>query len=236
MNHQLEAIRNSDFLNVLEHNILDFWMERMIDPSGGFYGRIDGHGVLHPNADKAIILNTRILWTFSAAFQITGNNKHKKTADRAFDYLVNHFLDKQHGGVFWMLNSKGNVVADKKQIYAQAFAIYALAEYHKVNESSDALAVACELFKYIEKHSFDKDKNGYLEALDVTWSPLLDVRLSDKDMNATKTMNTHLHVLEAYTNLYHIWPDPFTSETTQEPNRANEQHISHGKWPFQIIF
>lgn len=188
--------------------ILDWWETRMPDELlGGFYGRIDGFGRVHPMADKGVILNTRILWTFSeAARAYPEKASWKLIAHRAFDYLIQYFWDGKEGGLFWMLDCYGKPVQDKKQIYAQAFGIYALAAYYQLTQNRQALDRATELFWLIEQYSFDRKMDGYWEAFSRDWKPLSDLRLSEKDANEAKTMNTHLHVLEAYTALYRIAP------------------------------
>ena len=187
--------------------ILEWWALHMIDHThGGFYGRTDGRGKRHPEADKGVILNTRILWTFSAAARQPGFHDDNACAERAFVYLTQNFWDERAGGFYWMLDYKGQPVQTKKQIYAQAFAIYAMAEFYRLTGRREALERANETFWLIEENSRDVVRGGYFEAFAADWSPLADLRLSEKDANEAKTMNTHLHVLEAYTTLLRAAP------------------------------
>lgn len=192
----------------LTEHILPFWIQHAQDEQrGGFIGQITHDGERVPDAPKGSVLNARILWTFAAAYRALGKPEYLATAQRAFTYLLERFWDEKTEGIFWMLDAEGKPLDTKKQIYAQAFALYGLAEYYRITGEQESLDRAIRLYELIETHSYDPVKGGYFEAYDRDWQLLEDLRLSDKDANEKKTMNTHLHVLEAYTILYECWPD-----------------------------
>lgn len=189
----------------LQH-ILDYWSKNSIDQiNDGFIGERTQLNEIVPNASKGIILNSRILWSFSAASNHYKTDKYKAICERSYDYLETFFKDEIHGGVYWELNIEGTPTNKRKQVYAQAFMIYALSEYYLFSNNKDALDWAIEIYNLIEEYANDQKNKGYIEAFNENWSPIEDMRLSDKDTNVAKTMNTHLHVLEAYTNLYKVY-------------------------------
>ncbi|MCO6176039.1 AGE family epimerase/isomerase [Flavobacterium sp. NRK F10] len=190
------------------NHILNYWKRNTIDTENdGFVGQIDAFEKKVLNAEKGSVLNARILWSFSAAYQITQDPSDLETATKAYHFINSYFFDKEFGGVFWSVAYDGKPSQTKKQIYALAFTIYGLAEYYKITQDQKVLQMAISLFETIEKYSFDPVNKGYLEAFTQEWNPIEDLRLSAKDVNEKKTMNTHLHIVEAYANLFLVWPN-----------------------------
>ena len=182
--------------------ICHWWTTHSPAPDGGFFGGISEDGAPSPDAPRSIILNTRLLWFFSSAFSFTQNEGCRKLADRAYQVLLDQFLDPTTQTFIWMVSDQGVPLNLRKQTYAQAFGIYALAAYARATQNPEALEKALTIFGQVQAHFMDPGHGGWLEALGPNLEPIEDVRLSDRDQNSPKSMNTHLHVLEAYTALY----------------------------------
>jgi cellobiose epimerase len=198
----------SEVSDNLTKNLLPYWSNRMVDNlNGGFFGRIDNKDNVPPDSEKGGILNARILWTYSSAYRISKDTAYLRLATRAKDYIMTHFIDKEYGGAYRSVNSKGEPSDTRKQTYTMSFFIYGMAEYYKATGDKEALKTAKDIFESLEKYALDKESNGYFEVYSRDWKRTHDKLIGETTINDEKTMNTHLHLMESYSNLYRVCPD-----------------------------
>ncbi|MBN2424746.1 MAG: AGE family epimerase/isomerase [Calditrichaceae bacterium] len=235
MTNRTEMI--DEFKKELTDNILPFWMNHVKDNKGGFYGAVTNDLKILDEVPRSSVLCARILWTFSKTYKILKNNQYRKMADHAYKYLTNEFWDNRHGGLYWEIDKNGLPVTDRKHHYAQAFGIYGLTEYFRITEDQTVLDLARELFHLLEEYAYEPVYGGYIEGRSRTWQNLPDMRLSDKDMNSRKSMNTMLHVLEAYSNLLKVWDDPQLRRSHKSLIEIfNEKIINQQTGHFKLFF
>lgn len=215
-------------LDTLTNNILPFWIKMQDEERGGFYGQMTGEGELVKDAPRGCILNARILWSFAAAYRVTGNDEYRDVMYRQLDYCRKHFLNYETGGCYWSITADGEPLDTKNQFYAMGFMLYAFSEviraFHRwgsmpgLGDITGSVVECCRrIFNAIEEHSFDKEHNGYIEALSADWQPLEDMRLSELDANFPKSQNTHLHIIEPYTNLLRAFRENGYRDAPTEP-------------------
>ncbi|MCJ7689651.1 MAG: AGE family epimerase/isomerase [Clostridiaceae bacterium] len=194
----------------LDNSILPFWSNLADYENGGFYGYVSYDSKIDKQAEKGVILNSRILWFFSAVYCLEKKNEALELANHAYEFMLDKLFDDKYEGLYWLVDFKGQPTDSRKHIYTQAFGIYGLCQYYKATGKEEVLSLAKKLFHLIEKKC--ENSNGYLEEFDRQWNKKENEMLSENEVISDRTMNTHLHVLEAYTLLYEVSKDDKVGE------------------------
>ena len=221
----------------LTQNILPFWLDNMLDHErGGWYGQMTGDGIIVKDAPRGAILYARLLWTMSAAYRVLTRLKSEEykflleAAAMTKDYILNHFVDREYGGTYWSVTADGEPLDTKKQFYAQGFMLYGFSEYARATGDEEALEIALQLFNVIERHGWDSEHGGYIEACTRDWQPIADMRLSAKDENFPKSQNTHLHIIEPYTNLLRCLNDELRMTNDKFKLPSSPERLSYSSF------
>lgn len=200
----------SEQMSAEGHRILEYWRNNVLLTDGSFHGEVTGSGEILPNAPRGLVLAARILWTYARAitsgFEDTPVNR--RIADGAYKFLRKHFWDPDYLGFYWLLDGNNQPLQDFKHVYGQSFAIYALAEYYRVCAAPDVLQLAQLTYQLVERHAADLEHAGYYESFTREWQRKVNLEGSPVNHGGPKSMNSHLHILEAYSGLYQVWPSP----------------------------
>lgn len=216
----------------LSERTLPYWFDTAQDPIYGGY-LLNDREILGkaPPIEKQLVTQSRMIWTFSHASLAGFDDAHRnylKGAEQGVRFLMKFFLDRTHGGFFWSTDLKGNVTNPQKFLYGQAFVIFALAEYYRASKDEEALHSALALYHTLQTHLYDSQNGGWFEQAAQNWAPLP----SGDPRNLfhhifCKTANTHLHWMEALTELYDVSQDVNVRKSLIEVLRLNKTYF----WP-----
>jgi mannobiose 2-epimerase len=226
---------SKEFRWVLEENILKFWIEKATDREhGGTIGWLDREGRAIEPGTKSLVQQTRVVWTFAAAYREFPEPKYQEAAEHTLKFLRAKMFDTEDGGFYWRVSREGKVLEPKKHLYGQSFAIYALAEYARAFNDGAAREEALALFRLIDAKGHDAENGGYRESFTREWKPIRDDAMLGPA--GQRTQNTHIHLLEAFTTLYAATGDATVRARLEELLRLFADRIVDSDRGFARLF
>ena len=204
-------------LERLLFNIVDFWQQRAIDSSvGGYQINYDGRGRALASPEMFLVAQARTLWYFSRLAQSPyGAKDHVAAARHGWTFLRESMWDSAYGGFYWSVGADGERARDGKHLYGQAFALFAISEYAKATNDADAKAFVQTFFKLLDDRAHDPQHGGYDEFFSRDWSAST-MRGYLGHLPSIKSVNTHLHLLEAVMAYASLVPEPLALVRMQE--------------------
>ncbi|GAB6089818.1 AGE family epimerase/isomerase [Spirochaeta dissipatitropha] len=223
---KLYSLRKSAEQELLQ-NIHPYWPKHAMDlENGGFRGAISHDNVPVSDAAKGVVMHGRFAWLYSICYRKYGDSVSFQMAEHAVRFLEKAYIDREYGGVYWQTRADGSPLDQRKHFYGMAFALYGLSEFAHISSEPVRYVKLCEaLFENLQKYGLDPLHGGYFEARSREWKKLDDTRLSPKDLNCAKSMNTNLHVLEALTNYYRLNPSARVFDAIHELVQVTVEHI-----------
>lgn len=201
--------------------LIDQWYPLVVDDKdGGYYSEITFDFKIGAHQNKMIVTQSRHLWATSKAALFNKDSSFLDYARHGFEFLKTKMWDPKNGGFYDLVNKKGiPIQSDKPQktAYGNAFAIYGLAAYYKASANLDALELAKKTFYWLEQNSHDKTYKGYYQSLELDGTPIKrDASFPSTSEIGYKDQNSSIHLLESFTELYHVWPNELVKQRLEE--------------------
>jgi mannobiose 2-epimerase len=218
------------FKSQLAGKIMPYWFDTALDrKNGGYVLSDEGPGKPAPAREKQLVTQARMIWGFSHAHRkglSTPQRNYLQAAEHGYRFLLSHFLDRQHGGYYWTTDLQGRAINRNKIVYGQSFVIYGLVEYYRASGDTNALHQAKGLYLALQQHAHDSKHGGWIEHFEPDWTPIMKPGSgAPVEVAGLKSANTHLHLMEAFTELYETTKDSTVRKSLAEAAKLNARYF-----------